>query len=113
MYRYLRTTLITLNYIPEKMKSRLYWRQLTTISSTILSFPVSHDLSKNMKIKIYRIIILPVVLCGCGLWFFIPKGKAWIERQQIAERIRVFGRKREKRTLSWRNFMVKFRIEWE
>ena len=25
-------------------------------------------LSRNLKIKIYRIIILPVVLYGCGTW---------------------------------------------
>ena len=25
-------------------------------------------LSKNLKIKIYRTIILTVVLCGCGTW---------------------------------------------
>ena len=25
-------------------------------------------LSKNIKIKIYRTIILPVILCGCGTW---------------------------------------------
>jgi len=28
----------------------------------------SRSLSKNLKIKVYRIIILPVVLCGCKTW---------------------------------------------
>jgi len=28
-------------------------------------------LSKNLKIKIYRTIILPVVLCGCETWSLI------------------------------------------
>jgi hypothetical protein len=28
----------------------------------------SHLLSKNLKIRIYKTIILPVVLCGCEIW---------------------------------------------
>ena len=28
----------------------------------------SNLLSSNLKIKIYRTIILPVVLCGCEIW---------------------------------------------
>jgi hypothetical protein len=28
----------------------------------------SHLLSKNVKIRIYKTIILPVVLCGCETW---------------------------------------------
>jgi hypothetical protein len=37
----------------------------TTIRSRILS---SSLLSKNLKIKIYRTLILPVVLYGCETW---------------------------------------------
>jgi hypothetical protein len=29
----------------------------------------SHLLSKNVKVEIYRSIILPVVWCRCGIWF--------------------------------------------
>ena len=32
------------------------------------SFVFSHLLSKTMKTKIYRTIILPVVLYGCETW---------------------------------------------
>jgi hypothetical protein len=35
------------------------------------------------------------------------------ETEQIAEKIRVFGRKREEVTISWRSFIVKFIMEWE
>ena len=28
-------------------------------------------LYKNIKIKIYRTVIVPVVLCGCGTWSLI------------------------------------------
>ena len=41
-------------------------------------------LSKNLKIKIYRIIILPVILCGCVTWSLRLMGK---------HRLRVFQNK--------------------
>jgi hypothetical protein len=34
----------------------------------------SRLLSKNVNIRIYKIIILPVVLCGCETWFLIING---------------------------------------
>ena len=39
-------------------------------------------LSKNLKVKIYRTIILPVVLCGCETWSLILREE---------RRLRVFG----------------------
>jgi hypothetical protein len=40
--------------------------------NNLLSF---HLLSKNIKIKIYKIIILLVVLYGCKTWFLMSKGR--------------------------------------
>jgi hypothetical protein len=43
--------------------------------ATILSRNVSfHLLSKNLKIRIYKLIILPVVLYGCETWSLIKGG---------------------------------------
>ena len=63
---YLGTTLTNQNSIQEEIKSRLKlgnachrWMQ-NLLSSSLLS--------KNLKIKIYRTIILPVVLYGCETW---------------------------------------------
>ena len=60
------TTLTNQNCIAEEIKSRLrsgnaYYHSVQNLLSTRL-------LSKNLKIKIYRTIILPVVLYGCEAW---------------------------------------------
>ena len=57
----------------------------------ILSFSL---LSKNIKIKIYRTINLPVVLCGCGTWLLTLKEE---HKQRVFDsRVlrRIFGPKR-------------------
>ena len=48
------------NSIPEKIKSRL--RSGNTCYHSVQNLLSSRLLSKNLKIKIYRTIILPVVL---------------------------------------------------
>ena len=64
--KYLGTTLTNQNSIQEEIKSRLklgnarYHSVQNLLSSSLLS--------KNLKIKIYRTIILPVVLYGCETW---------------------------------------------
>jgi hypothetical protein len=50
-------------------------------------------LSRNLKIKIYRTIILPVVLYG---------GEAWSLTLREERRLRVFGPKGEEVTVEWR-----------
>jgi len=62
-FKYLRLTLTYENYIQELIKSILKtgnvcYNQTQNILSPSL-------VSKHVKIKIYRTIILPVVLCGC------------------------------------------------
>jgi hypothetical protein len=54
-------------------------------------------LSRNLKIKIYRTIILPVVLYGCETWSLTLRG----ERRLRVPR-RVFGPKRNEVTGEWR-----------
>ena len=54
------------NYIQDGIKCRLKAGMLCYYSlQTLLS---SRLLSKNLKIKIYKIIILPVLLYGCETW---------------------------------------------
>ena len=45
--------------------SQTYLRLFCMSKQMLLS---SRLLSKNLKTKIYRITILPVVLCGCETW---------------------------------------------
>ena len=65
-FKYLGTTLIDQNGIQEEIKSRLKSGNACCYSvQNILS---SSLLTKNLKIKIYRTVILPVVLYGCETW---------------------------------------------
>jgi len=62
-FRYLRTTLTDQNSIQEEIKSRLKLGNACYHSVQNLSSPSL--LSKTLKIKIYRTVILPVVLYEC------------------------------------------------
>jgi len=65
-FRYLGTTLTDQNSIQEEIKRRsdsgnaCYHSVQNILSSSLFS--------KNLKIQIYRTIILPVVLYGCETW---------------------------------------------
>jgi hypothetical protein len=65
-FKYLGTMLTNENSIQVEIKSRLKLRNACYYSvQNLLS---SRLLSKNLKIRIYRTIILPVVLYGCEAW---------------------------------------------
>ena len=65
-FKYLDSLLTNQNYIQEEIKCRLKagnscYCSVQTLLSSILFF-------KNLKIKIYKTIILPVVLYDCETW---------------------------------------------
>jgi len=62
----------------------------------------SRLLSKNLKIKIYRIIILPVVLYGCETWSLILREERRLRVFENRVLRRVFGPKRDEVTGQWR-----------
>jgi hypothetical protein len=51
----------------------------------------SHFPSKNLKIKIYKITILPVVLCGCEPWSLTLREKQRLRVFENRELRRIFG----------------------
>jgi len=65
-------------------------------------------LSKNLKIKIYRTIILPVVLYGCETWSLTPRKESrlrllfenWVLR-------RIFGPRRDEVQGSGENYITR------
>jgi hypothetical protein len=64
----------------------------------------SRLLSKNLKIKIYRTIILPDVLYGCETWSLIPKEECRLRVFENSENrvLRgIFGPKRDEATGEW------------
>jgi len=78
-FRYFGTTLTNQNSIQEESTSRL--KSGNACYHSVQNLLSSSFLSKNLKTKIYRTIILSAVLCGCGTWSLT----LWEER-----RLRVF-----------------------
>jgi hypothetical protein len=62
-FKYLEITLMNQNSIHEEIKCRL--KSGNACYQLVLNLLFSSLLSKNVQIKIYRTIILPVVLYGC------------------------------------------------
>jgi len=62
-FKYLRTNLTNLNSIQEEIKSRL--KSGNACYHSVQNNLLSSLLSRNLKIKIYRTIVLPLVLYGC------------------------------------------------
>jgi len=94
------TTLTNKNFIQEEIKSRLklgnacYYSVQNLLSSSLLS--------KKLKIKIYRIIILPVVLYGSETWSLTLREERRLRVFENRVLRRVFGSKRDELTLEWR-----------
>ena len=59
-------------------------------------------LSKKLKIKIYRTIILPVVLYGCESWSLTLREERRLRVFENRVLRRIFGRKRDEVTGEWR-----------
>jgi hypothetical protein len=62
----------------------------------------SRLLSKNVKIKIYESIILPVVLHGCETWSPTLREEHRLRVSDNMVLIRIFGPKRDEVTGDWR-----------
>jgi len=58
-------------------------------------------LSKNLNIKIYRTIILPVVLCGCEAWSLTWREERKLRVFENMVLRRVFGPRRDEVTGEW------------
>jgi hypothetical protein len=59
-------------------------------------------LSKHLKIKIYRTIILPVVLYGCETWSLTLRGECTLRVFENRAFRRIFGPKKDEVTGEWR-----------
>jgi hypothetical protein len=93
------TILTNQNSIQEKIKSRL--KSGNDCYHLVWNLLTSSLLHKNIKIKKYRIIILPVVLYRCETWSRTLKEEC---RLRVSENmvLRIFGPKRDEVTGEWR-----------
>jgi hypothetical protein len=62
----------------------------------------SRLLSKNTKIRVYRTVVLPVVLYGCETWSLILKEEQRLMVFEDRVLRRIFGPKRDEATGEWR-----------
>jgi hypothetical protein len=65
-FKYLGATVTNQNFIKEDIKRRL--NSGNACYQSVQNLLSSRLLSKNLKIRIYKTIILPVVLYGCETW---------------------------------------------
>ena len=95
-FKYLGTTLTNKNSIAEEIKSRL--RSGNTRYHSVQNLLSSRLLSKNLKIMIYRIIILPVVLYGCEAWSLTLREERKLRVFEDMVLRRIFGPRRDEVT---------------
>ena len=81
------------NSIQEEIKSRL---NSGTACYHMMQNPLSCSvLNKNIKIKVYRTIILPVVLYGCETWSLTLREECRLKVFENRVLRRIFGPKRD------------------
>jgi hypothetical protein len=97
-FKYLETTLTNWNDIRDEIKSGLNSGNACYYSVQNLLF--SYIISKNLKIKIYKTVILPVVLHGCEIWSLTlgEEHRLGVFENRV---LKIFGPKREEGG-SWR-----------
>jgi len=96
----LRTTLTNQNSILEEITSRL--RSRNACYHSVQNLLSSRLLSKNLKIKIHRTIILPIVLYGCETWSLTLREERKLRVFENKVLRRIFGPTREEVTGEWR-----------
>ena len=94
-FKYLGTTLTNQNSIQEEIRRNACCYSVQSLLSSRL-------LSKNLKIKIYRTIILPVFLYGCETWSLTLREERRLRVFENRVLSRVFGPKRDEVTREWR-----------
>jgi hypothetical protein len=98
--KYLETTLTNQNSTQEEIKSRL--KSGNACYHSVHDLLSSSLLSKNIKIKVYRTIILPVILYGCETWSLTLREEHTLRVFENRVLRRIFGPKRGYITGVWR-----------
>jgi len=102
-FKYLGTASTNKNFIQKDIKSRLKSRN--AFYSSAQNLLSSSMLSTNIKIKIYRTIILPVVVYRCETWSLTLKEERRLRVSANRVLRRIFGPKRGEVTGEWRKLV--------
>jgi hypothetical protein len=98
-FKYLGTTLTDQNCMHKEINSRLNLWNVCYHSVQSLLF--SHLLSRNVKVKIYKTIIWPV-LYGCETWSLTLREEHRLRVFENRALRRIFGHKRDEVKQEWR-----------
>ncbi|KAJ4446560.1 hypothetical protein ANN_13257 [Periplaneta americana] len=99
-FKYLGATVTNINDTREEIKRRInmgnayYYSVQKLLSSSLLS--------KNVKVRIYKTVILPVVLYGCETWTLTLREKQRLRVFENKVLRKIFGAKRDEVTGDWR-----------
>ena len=99
-FKYLGTTLTIQNSIRDEIKSRL--RSGNACYHSVQNLLSSRLLSRKLKIKIYRMITLPVVLYGCEAWSLTLREERKLRVFENMVLRRLFEPRRDEVTGEWR-----------
>jgi hypothetical protein len=92
-FRYLGTTITNQNLIQEEIKRRL--NLCNACCHSVQNLLSSRLLSTNIKIRIYKSIILPVALYGCETWSLILRKEHKLRVSENRVLKRIFGPMRD------------------
>ncbi|KAJ4444193.1 hypothetical protein ANN_05983 [Periplaneta americana] len=99
-FKYLGATVTNINDTREEIKRRInmgnasYYSVEKLLSSSLLS--------KNLKVRIYKTVILPVVLYGCESWTLTLREEQGLRVFENKVLRKIFGAKRDEVTGEWR-----------
>ncbi|KAJ4442449.1 hypothetical protein ANN_04035 [Periplaneta americana] len=97
--KYLGATVRSINDIREEIKRRISMGNASHSAEKILS---SSLLSKNLKVRIYKTVILPVLLYGCETWTLTLREEYRLRVFENKVLRKIFGAKRDEVTGEWR-----------
>jgi hypothetical protein len=104
LFKYLGTTVTNQNLIQEETKRRL--NSGNACYHSVQNLLSSRLLSKNVKVRIYRTIISPVVLYGCETLSLTEREEHILKVCENRMLRRIFGPKRDGVTGGWRKKVV-------
>jgi hypothetical protein len=99
-FKYLETTVTNQNLIQEEIKRRL--SSDNAFYHSVQNLLSSHLLSKNLKMRICKTIILPVILYGCESWSLTLREEHRLREFENKVLRRIFGPKRDEVIGGWR-----------
>ena len=99
-FKYLGVMVTNTNDIREEIKCRINMRNACYYS--LEKILLSHLLSKKLKVKTYKTVILQVVLYGCETWSLTLRGEHRLRVFENKVLRKIFGAKRDEITGEWR-----------